>query len=99
MTIEDPLFGKYFIEWDDCYTVIENGVAKDKITGEEKPKETVCGYYSTRKGAVLKICNLLTKNSFETDYTTTKNVATLREVVERNEKIWEDIKHTLPDEQ
>lgn len=87
MTIKDPLFGKYEIDWSDSYTVIENGVAIDTKTGEEKPKQTVKGYYSTRAGAVNHICNLLTEDSFD--------VATLREVNEKHKQIWEDIKHTI----
>lgn len=90
MTIQDKCFGKYEIEWTDCYTVIENGIAIDAITKEKKPKKTSKGYYSTRAGAVDKICNLLTQDSFDP-----VAIATLKEVNDRHKQIWEEIKHTI----
>ena len=87
MTIKDPLLGKFEILWDDTFTVIENGIAIDKITKEEKPKQTVCGYYSTLEGALRKCCTMLVEDSFE--------VATIDEVIQRFETLWLDIKNTI----
>lgn len=87
MIIQDKLFGKYEIHWDDSYTVVENGIAIDSKTKEKKPKQTNRGYYSTRAGAVKRICDLLTEESFD--------VATLKEVNDKYKQIWEDIKNTI----
>ena len=87
MTIKDKLIHPYEINWDDTFTVLENGVSKNKDTGEEKPKQTVLGYFVSLEMALLFICKRLTENSFE--------VATIKEVVERFEAVWLDIKNTI----
>lgn len=89
MIIRDELFGPYEIHWDDTYTVKEpSGTTVDK-KGETVQLYKGYGYYSTRAGAVNRICNLLTEKAFD--------VATLREVNDKYNQIWEDIKHTLHD--
>ena len=87
MIIKDTLLGKYEIHWDDSFTVIENGVAKDANTGEKKPKQTTCGYFSTLEGALRQCCKSLVEDSSE--------VATISEVIERFEALWYDIKNTI----
>lgn len=48
---------------------------------------TVLGYFVSLEMALLFICKILTENSFE--------VATIKEVVERYEQVWLDIKNTI----
>lgn len=87
MIIKDKLIHPYEINWDDTFTVLENGVAIDAKTREEKPKQTTLGYFTTLEMTLLFICKRLTEKSFE--------VATVKEVVERYEQIWLDIKNTI----
>lgn len=88
MIIKDNLLGKYEIKWDDSFTLVENGIAIDAKTGEEKPKQTVIGYYSTLEGALRQCVILLTKESFP-------ETATLSEIIEKFQSLWLEITNTI----
>ena len=88
MIIKDKLIEPYEIHWDDTFTIKEpNGFTIDKKSGQQIQLYKVYGYYSTLEGALKSCCKLLVEKSFE--------VATIKEIVEKFELLWLDIKNTI----